>query len=137
MSHKILCAFDGTEHGKIAVVQAVELAKQSGAELTVLAINVARGGGRAPIIPDWTNKQALEIAGTAKSLAKETGIVVEKAVVADARDAASAIIRYAHENAFDHIVTGTGEKSRLSKLVLGSVSAEVAAKAHCPVTIAR
>ena len=53
------------------------------------------------------------------------------------RDAAAAVVQYAEENGFDHIVVGTGDKRGLSRLVLGSVAADIAARAHCTVTIAR
>ena len=54
-----------------------------------------------------------------------------------AREAAAAIVQYAEENGFDHIVTGTGDKHGVSRLVLGSVAADVSSRAHCTVTIAR
>ena len=44
---------------------------------------------------------------------------------------------YAHENGFDHIVMGTGDKRGLKRLMMGSVATDVAAKAHCSVTVAR
>ena len=43
MTKKILCAVDDTEHSKIAVAVAGELAKATGAELTLLAVNVPMG----------------------------------------------------------------------------------------------
>ena len=53
------------------------------------------------------------------------------------REAAAAIVQYAEENGFDHIVLGTGDKRGVSRLVLGSVAADVAGRAHCSVTVAR
>ena len=46
MTKKILCAVDDTEHAKSAVAVAGELAKATGAELTLLAVNVPMGGSR-------------------------------------------------------------------------------------------
>jgi nucleotide-binding universal stress UspA family protein len=40
-------------------------------------------------------------------------------------------------NKVGHIVMGTGDKRGISRLVLGSVAADVAGRAHCSVTIAR
>jgi nucleotide-binding universal stress UspA family protein len=43
----------------------------------------------------------------------------------------------AEMNKVDHIVMGTGDKHGLSRLMLGSVAADVCARAHCSVTVAR
>ena len=43
MTKKVLCAVDDSEHSKIAVAVAGELAKATGAELTLLAVNAALG----------------------------------------------------------------------------------------------
>ena len=47
------------------------------------------------------------------------------------------IIAYGEEIGADHIIMGTGDKRGISRLVLGSVAADVAGRAHCTVTIAR
>lgn len=46
-------------------------------------------------------------------------------------------MQYAEDAKFNHIVTGTGDKKGVSRLVLGSVAADVARRAHCSVTVAR
>jgi nucleotide-binding universal stress UspA family protein len=137
MPKKILCAVDGSDHSATAVRQAAELAKAMGAELTLIAVNLALGGPRGPLAYSWDDAEADVVAAKAQAAAKAAGFVDAKSVIAKGRDPAGSIVHYAYENGFDHIVTGTGEKHGLSKLVLGSVSADVAAKAHCPVTIAR
>ena len=43
MAKKILCAVDDSEHSKIAVAVAGEIAKATGAELTLLAVNAPTG----------------------------------------------------------------------------------------------
>ena len=43
MTKKVLCAVDDTEHAKSAVALATELAKATGAELTLLVVNVPMG----------------------------------------------------------------------------------------------
>ena len=43
MTKKVLCAVDDSEHSKIAVAVAGELAKATGAELTILAVNALMG----------------------------------------------------------------------------------------------
>jgi K+-sensing histidine kinase KdpD len=56
--------------------------------------------------------------------------------VLEAVDPASAILEFAQANHVDHILIGARHNSLLRKL-LGSVSAKVAAEAHCTVTIVR
>ena len=50
---------------------------------------------------------------------------------------AEVIVNYAKANNCEHIVLGTGVKSTIARMVLGSVSSEVLVRAHCSVTIAR
>lgn len=137
MTRKILCPVDGTEHATHAVEAAVEMAQKFGAELSLCLVNVAHGGGRGPLIHHWTDEDARAILDTAAALAAAKGVKpVAKAVVLD-REAASGIVRYADLNQIDQIVMGTGDKRGLSRLVLGSVAADVAGRAHCSVTVAR
>jgi len=56
--------------------------------------------------------------------------------VLEAFDPASAILEFARVNRADHIVIGARQNS-FRKRLLGSVSAEVAAKAQCSVTVVR
>ena len=137
MTTKILCAHDGSNHSDPAIKLAAELAKATGAELTCLAVNVALGGPRGPLLMTWENAEADAVLARAGKAAKAAGAPSVKTVLAKGRDPAGAIVHYAFENGFDHIVVGTGEKGAMKKLVIGSVSADVAAKAHCPVTVAR
>jgi nucleotide-binding universal stress UspA family protein len=53
------------------------------------------------------------------------------------REAASSIVHYAETNGYDHIVMGTGDKRGMSRLMLGSVAADVSGRAHVSVTVAR
>ena len=56
--------------------------------------------------------------------------------VLDAVDPAAAILEFAEANHVDHILIGARQGSVMRKL-LGSVSAKVAAEAHCTVTVVR
>ena len=56
--------------------------------------------------------------------------------VLDAVDPAAAILEFAKANHVDHILIGARQGSVMRKL-LGSVSAKVAAEAHCTVTVVR
>lgn len=137
MVKKILCATDGTDHSSIAVIHAAELAALTKAPLTICAVNVAHGGGRGPIINHWPDEEVDRILSDARALAAKHGAAKAEIATIRSREAASGIVSYAENNGFDHIVMGTGDKRGISRLVLGSVAADVAGRAHCVVTVAR
>ncbi|MBV9891222.1 MAG: universal stress protein [Rhizobacter sp.] len=56
--------------------------------------------------------------------------------VLEAPDPATAVVEYARRNQVDHIVLGARSSGRIRRH-LGSVSARVAAEAHCTVTVVR
>ena len=137
MSKKILCPTDGSEHAMVGVRRATEIARQNGAGLTLCLVNVMLGGGRGPLINELEDKDVARILDEAVAAATAAGMTsVERAELVS-RDVAPAIITYADQNGFDHIVMGTGDKRGVKRLVLGSVAAQVAGQAHCTVTIAR
>lgn len=139
MTKKILCAVDDTEYTKAAVAVGADLAKATGAELTFLAVNQLMGGygrgGASTYL--WDNAAVERVLDGATATAKKEGVKTFKTANVKSRDVGRAIVIFAEENDFDHIVVGTGGKGGVSRLMLGSVSADVLARAHCPVTVAR
>jgi nucleotide-binding universal stress UspA family protein len=137
MFHKILCPVDGTDHAMHALEQAVELAGKYGAKLTICLINVAHGTGRSPRINHWSDDQVTAILGEAEAMAKTLGHAEPGIMQLVAREVGPSIVQYAETEQFDCIVMGTGDKRGLSRLMLGSVAADVAGRAHCSVLVAR
>lgn len=137
MTRKILCATDGTDHSAVAVVQAAEMAAREKAELTLCIVNVAHGGGRGPLISHWTEDEVTKVLSEAEAMAKKHGASKVMTAVVKSREAAAGVVGYAETHGFDHIVTGTGDKRGISRLVLGSVAGEIAGRSHCTVTVAR
>lgn len=137
MIQKILCPTDGTEHSDIAVVHAAQLATKFGVPLTICVVNIAHGGPRGPVIHHWTDQEMTEKLDRATQIARENGVAEPRRVDIVSREAAAGIVSYAENNGFDQIVMGTGDKRGLSRLMLGSVAADVLARAHCTVTVAR
>jgi len=137
MVHKILCAVDGTEHSDKAVELAAELATKLGSKLTIASVNVLMGGIRSGAMyaqEDGDIQTALDAA--AKTAAAVGAKDVQTALLRS-REASAGVVAYAEQERCDIIVTGTGDKHGLSRLVLGSVAADIAARAHCTVVIAR
>lgn len=137
MTTKILCATDGTSHSKHAVEVACKLAVKLDVPLTICTVNVGRGGARGALIYTMEESEIRKILDDAGEVAASAGVRNLNEVVLRAREAASAVVQYAEEHDFDHIITGTGDKHGVSRLVLGSVAADVASRAHCTVTIVR
>ncbi len=137
MTSKILCATDGTENSAHAVEFAGRLAAVLGATLSICAVNVAHGGVRGPLVYKWEDDEVKKILDAAAGTARKAGAGKVEELALRSREAASAIVQYAEENGFDHIVVGTGDKRGVSRLVLGSVASDVASRAHCSVTVAR
>ena len=136
---KILCAIDDTEHSLPAIDVAAKLAGALDAELTLLTVNQLVGGygrgGASSLI--WTADEVERALSRAAAEAEKGGASQVKLVAVESRDIAQGITGYAEQNGFDHIVIGTGGKGAVSRLMLGSVSRDVVARAHCPVTVAR
>ena len=137
MTKKILCPTDGSNHAMVGVVRAAELAKLTGAHLTICAVNLAIGGAKGPLINQWTDAEAEAVLKRAETEAMASGAADVGTVTVVSRTAGPAIIAYAEEIGADHIVLGTGDKRGVRRLVLGSVAAEVAGQASCTVTVAR
>ncbi|WP_136645603.1 universal stress protein [Tabrizicola sp. YIM 78059] len=137
MTKKILCPVDGTDHAEVGLMHAAELAKLTGAHLTICAVNLALGGARGPTINQWTDEEAQALLDRAEAAARAAGATDTATAVLISRSAAPAIIAYAEEIGADQIVMGTGDKRGVKRLVLGSVAAEVAGQAGCTVTVAR
>lgn len=137
MTHRILCPIDGTDHAAHAVDVAADLATKYGAELLLCVVNVAHGGGRGPLIHHWSDADAQKILDDGTAIAVAKGVTPTGTAIVIDREAAAGIVVYSEMNKVDHIVMGTGDKRGLSRLVLGSVAADVAGRAHCTVTIAR
>lgn len=136
---KILCAIDDTEHSSLTVEFAGRLVGALGGELAVVTINQLIGGygrGSTPTL-QWSESEADRILKDGAAEAQKAGAAKITVICIESRDPAQAIISYAEENGYDHIVLGTGGKGVVTRLVLGSVSRDVVYRAHCPVTVVR
>lgn len=137
MTKRIICPVDGSDHAEVGLLRAAELARLTGAHLTICAVNLAIGGARGPTINQWTDAEAQALLDRAEAKARAAGAADVGTVVLISRTAGPAIITYAEETGADQIVMGTGDKRGVKRLVLGSVAAEVAGQAGCTVTVAR
>ena len=137
MSEKILCAVDDIEHSRVAVIHAAELAAKLHAPLVICTVNGLSGGLRGPQIYLHDDAEIKKLLDFSVGLARSHGAETVTELEINARLIATAVIQYAEQEGVTQIVVGTGDKRGLVRMVLGSVSGEIAARAHCTVVIAR
>lgn len=137
---RICCAVDFSDASRLAMVEAAELTRGCGAQLTLLHVHEPV---RAPIdvlIP--ARSYELESVDVARDLAvwkaeaeRRATTAVRTEVVAG--EPASEILRHARTHGIDLVVVGTHGRTGLKHLVLGSVAERVVRQAPCPVLVVR
>lgn len=148
MYRRILIATDGSELAGHAVTQGLSLAKDLGAQVTMVNVTelwsvqemAARAdmGSKHPTVDyeTWAATHAAKILAIAKEAAEMAGVRCETLHVPDARPA-TGIVAAAKERDCDLIVMGSHGRRGLGRLVLGSQAAEVIAASKLPVLICR
>ena len=131
---RILLAYDGGVPAQKALSLTAELAKSTGAAVSVISV-VPVHPGRTPIDP-WDDREVhrAELADAGSAL-RELG--VEPELIESAGDPASVIERIAAERAVDAVVVGARGLGALGRFLQGSVSEHVATHAGTTVIVAR
>ena len=140
MFRSILVALDGSLASTEALEQAIDLAGNEGARLTL--ISVAAPLRWRPVGPyyvplpndDELEQHAQEILDRAEALVPED---VPVWTVLRRGDAAKAILERVEQGEHDLVVMGSRGLGRAASLLLGSVSRDVVAHSPVPVLIAR
>jgi nucleotide-binding universal stress UspA family protein len=134
---KVLCCIDGSDHSLKAVEFAEWLADARQCPLVLVAVNQLRPTSGFSPLKQWQPEELNELFRTVRRrMAGGRGQAPEQVTV-DAFDVPHAIIDCTASEGCDHIVVGTGDPPFLGKLLLGSVSEAVVAKAPCTVTVVR
>lgn len=133
---RILVGFDGSEQAQNALGQAIRLAKQFGATLTVLtaaADRLVRSDGMLTVAADEEAGQHCAEEGARQ--AREAGISgVETRVSLEAPDDALAAEA---ANGYDLLVVGHRGVGALQELFLGSTAKSVVDRVRCSVLVVR
>ena len=148
---KILLATDGSEGSLRAAKFTTTIAAALGAKVTILTVHDddvlmlhAMGPAVWPAAVPDASLNVEEIKAATEKRASETTLVDTKAALGDLSNVevdqiwghtAEAICDYASDKGIDLIVIGSRGRSVFSRLLLGSVSTQVAHHSPCPVTI--
>ena len=137
---KILVAYDGSVEAQKAVREAVTLSKKFNASITLLHVywdpefsEAEEKSGSFENIPIM-NEGRLKVLSDIEPFLKDSG--VEYLLRSENHPhAAKTILRIAQEDNFDLITIGNRGLGGARSWILGSVSNEVVANAHCPVLV--
>lgn len=145
----ILIPTDGSELAQTGVTHGLALAKQHGARVTVVTVTEAPGGQFAYSSDLWTpdetemaayqetqGRAAQAVLAPVRTIAEQLGLEIEAVHVPDRR-AAPAIVDTARSCGCDAIVMASHGRRGMSRVVLGSQTAEVLANAQMPVVVVR
>ena len=131
---KVLCGIDGYAPSAAAAAAAMDLAKWLGAQLTFYMVNPALPGRGARFYL-WSDEHVRKILAEIGRRGRWSGVADVRCASQRANSIAGAIVDYADEHEMDYIVIGTSARPAVLKLLSGSVSREVVAKANCPVVV--
>jgi len=140
MFDRILCAIDGSKAAVRAIDFAVQLAGKFQAELRFITVSTVSQGSAAES-PFWDTRlfdagETLIATELSQAMAAARAASVEaSSVTVTGRDIAAAIVGYATNNGYDHIVMGSTGHSSFGRLLTGSVVDDVLNRAHPPVTV--
>lgn len=139
MFQRILVAVDGSHHARQAAQIAAALARHFGGSLTLLTVYRQPPGFEGE--PEYSEALEAAMARAREVLDEESHAVAEAGGPAADTEAlagnqpASAILDAAASGQYDLVVMGTRGLGRLQSVLLGSVSAQVAARSPIPVLI--
>jgi nucleotide-binding universal stress UspA family protein len=135
----ILLATDGSESAGDALELAIELARETGAAVEVVTVQLpiprGRGGGGMPMTSLETRDGALQIANDAATRLVGEGVQARPQVAYG--DPASEIARLAKELDADLAVVGSRGFGPVRGTVFGSVSRALVSHCPVPVTVVR
>lgn len=146
---KIMVGIDGSEESVNAADYAIAIAKRHNAEL--IAVNVLTSdigyAYSSPGVesPPLTIREIILLAedevkkwlDDIKEKADKSGIQFRSEIIMAKRSATSTMLDYAEEQNINLIVVGTRGRSRIKKMLLGSIASGLVTYASCPVLVVK
>lgn len=138
---KILCPIDFSGGSRDAVRFALDLARQSGASVTLFhgyAMPLSAVGELTAVGPDALQRVDQETEASLRTWREEALVPdVELFTAKGIGSGADTILRHAVDHGFDLVVIGTHGRTGVKRMLLGSVAEGVVRKAPCPVLVVR
>jgi nucleotide-binding universal stress UspA family protein len=132
-----LVGYDGSESSQQAFRFAMELARACDGRVRVVSVlQVAEGGDTcALMMTDNGAQRAQDLLDELKTLEADAGERVDIEVTHGSPG--DVLLSQVQQHDIDHIVIGHTARGALARWLLGSVSGDVLARAHVPVTVVR
>jgi nucleotide-binding universal stress UspA family protein len=133
-----LVGYDSSETSQRAFRFAMELARACKGRVRVVSVlQVAQGGADACalMMTDSATERTRETLQELHALDPDTDALVDLEITHGSPG--DALLNQVRQHPIDHIVIGHTERGALGRWLLGSVSSDVLAGAHVPVTVVR
>lgn len=132
-----LVGYDGSESSQQAFRFAMEVARACGGRVRVVSVlQVAEGGDTcALMMTDAGAQRARDLLDELKALEPDAASLIDLEVTHGSPG--DVLLNQVQQHDIDHIVIGHTARGALARWLLGSVSGDVLARAHVPVTVVR
>lgn len=133
-----LVGYDGSDASRRAFQFAVDLARCSNGRVRVVSVlQVTEGGADACalMMADSGTHRAQELLEELSAIAPDASTLID--VELTHGSPGDVLLGQIDQHGVDHIVIGHTERGALARWLLGSVSNNVLARAHVPVTVVR
>ena len=138
MIKRTLVGYDGSASAKHSLRFALDLMRATGGRVHVVSVvQVTEGGPEAcaMMMTDKGNSRVDELQAELAALAPADTDLFEVEVVYGSPG--DVLLAQVQKHDIDHIVIGHTERGALLRWLLGSVSTDIIARAHVPVTVVR
>lgn len=133
-----LVGYDGSQASRRALDFAVELARAGGGRVRVVSVlQVAEGGVDACtlMMADSGSRRVQELQDELAKIVPDAGTLLDIELIHGSPG--DVLLGQIDQHGVDHIVIGHTERGALARWLMGSVSGNVLARAHVPVTVVR
>ncbi|MFI4957579.1 MAG: universal stress protein [Lysobacterales bacterium] len=133
-----LVGYDGSDAARRAFQFAIDLARCNHGRVRVVSVlQVTEGGADACalMMADSGSRRAQELLDELAAIVPDAATLVDVELIHGSPG--DVLLSQIDQHAIDHIVIGHTERGALARWLLGSVSENVLARAHVPVTVVR
>lgn len=133
-----LVGYDGSESSRRAFQFAIDLARCSGGRVRVVSVVQLTEAGSdscALMMTDSGAQRARELLEELREVVPDTDSLVDLELTHG--NPGDVLLAQVEQHDIDHIAIGHTERGALARWLIGSVSGDVLARAHVPVTVVR